>query len=144
LPLELCKTANALISMVGGRGRGPSSAFGGAQKAAAYKEKVFRMMWLQHSFVRAEPLGMMPRPMLRAVRFSSQEADAGSNGMKTAIDLLRVPSSPEYDARKGQWGRARKGLGFLVDDAPRYCETAMWWEYAPPGNGFGLLEVWSG
>lgn len=141
LPLDLCKTANALISMVGGRGFGAGK-FGGAAKAAAYKAKVYKLLHLQHPFIRPEPLH--GRPFIRAIRFSVKETDQESNGLKTAIDLLRVPKPGKWNPKKNDFDAGRKGLGFLVDDAPRFIELACWWEYAPPGRGMGLLEIYEG
>lgn len=105
---------------------------------AARKEKLFRIMWLQHPFVRVAPLP--GRPFLRRVRFSVKEADEPGEGFKTPIDFLCVPKPPK---RLG--ARGKKGLGFLVDDAPKDVERApAWCERVPPGFGFCLLEVWTG
>ena len=62
-----------------------------------------------------------------------------SFSFKVAIDLLCQPRPA-----RAPGGRAKRGLGFLVDDAPRYVEIASWWERARRGEGLGLLELWSG
>jgi hypothetical protein len=142
LPLELCPTANALLSMMQGRPKPGKRAFSPAMKSKALEEKVFRMMWIQHPNVRDQPLP--GRPMLRIVRFSSVEADEGADGMKLARDLLRMPRAPAWSDRHRKVCGGRKGFGFLVDDAPRFVETARWGEKAKPGAGFGLLEIWTG
>ena len=123
IPLELCSPENRHS-----HGRG--------WQHAKRKEALFRVMWLQHAHVRDEPLP--GRPMVRQVRFSVREPDQPSDGFKTPIDFLCVPRP----ARK-PGGRAKRGLGFLVDDAPRYVERVSWWERVPQGQGFALLEVWS-
>lgn len=141
LPLELCKTTNALISMLKTRSSRPKNAFTAERQAKALEEKVYRMMWLQHPNVRNAPLS--GRPMLRIVRFSSVEPDDAADGMKLARDLLRVPRASAWSNRHRKICGGRKGFGFLIDDAPRFVETARWWERVPPGKGFGLLEIWS-
>lgn len=142
LPLELCKTTNALLSMMQSRPKDPNRRFTPAAQAKALEKKVFDKMWLQHPHVRPEPLG--GRPMLRIVRFSSVEPDDGADGMKLARDLLRVPVAPSWSNRHRKICGGRKGFGFIVDDAPRFVSTARWWEKVPPGKGFGLLEIWTG
>jgi hypothetical protein len=141
LPLELCKTTNALLSMMQSRPR-KGSKFTPAAQSKALEERVFRMMFLQHPRIRVEPLA--GRPMIRIVRFSSVESDEAADGMKLARDLLRMPKAPVWSPSRNRMVGGRKGFGFLVADAPRYVETARWWDYAPPGKGFSLLEIWSG
>ena len=142
LPLELCKTTNALLSMGRVRPAPGKKAFPVGAQMAALEEKVFRMMWVQCPRVCAAPLP--GRAFLRLVRFSVKEMDEGGDGMKLARDLLRVPVPSRWDNARERMTKPVKGFGFLVDDAPKYVETARWWEYAAPGFGFGLLEVWSG
>lgn len=141
LPLALCPTTNTLISMLKTRAKPGRRFFSPAAQARALEEKVFRMMFVQ-SRVRAVPLP--GRPLVRIVRFSSVEPDEGADGMKLCRDLLRMPKPPEWDARRGRPTTGRKGFGFLVDDAQVYVETVRWWEYAPPGKGFGYLDIWTG
>lgn len=142
LPLDLCKTTNALLSMMQSRPKEGKRAFTPAMQSKALEEKVFRMMWLQHPNVRNAPLP--GRPMLRIVRFSSVEPDDAADGMKLARDLLRIPRPPAWSNRHSKICGGRKGFGFLIDDAPRFVDTARWWEKTPPGKGFGLLEIWTG
>lgn len=73
------------------------------------------------------------RPQLRCCRFSSSQCDACSDWAKHAIDALCRPR-----------GRRRHGLGFLRDDRPKDVDVRQWWEPAPAGKGFCLLEVWTG
>lgn len=118
LPLEFCKTSNA-------RMRGGIAL---RMAEANTKHRCFEMMFVQGGGAWTEaPLS--GRPMVRAVRFSSRETDVTSDWAKTPIDRLRVGKS---------------GLGYIVDDSPRYCEVVTWCEYAPPGKGFVLVEVWTG
>lgn len=146
LPLELCKTTNSLISMLVGGSRMPprpgQRQFTGAAQMAALEKKIWDMMYLQHPFVRADPLP--GRPMLRIVRFSSKEHDEAADGTKLARDLLRRPIPPKWDEKKRELKPGRKGFGFLVDDAQQFVETVRFWEKVSPGNGLGLIEIWSG
>lgn len=73
------------------------------------------------------------RAFVRCIRFSSVEADAGADTFKMAIDVLCVKAP----------GKHRR-LGFLVDDKPRFVDARQHWEPAPPGGGFGLLELFDG
>jgi hypothetical protein len=103
---------------------------------AARKDKLWAIMRAQCPAFTAPLNG---RALVRQVRFSSVEPDMPSDGFKTAIDFLCVPRFP-----KKLGGRFKRGLGFLVDDAPKYVERVAWWERVPRGSGFGLLEIWSG
>lgn len=142
LALDLCKTTNALISMMQAKPKTGKQKFTPAMKSKALEEKVYRMMWLQHPNVRNAPLP--GRPMLRIVRFSSVESDEGADGMKLARDLLRIPRAPAWSDRHRRICGGRKGFGFLIDDAPRFVETVRWGEKVAPGKGFGMLEIWTG
>jgi len=104
---------------------------------AALKAKVFRIMVIQHPEIRRAPLP--GRPLVRAIRFSSTEPDALADWAKMAIDCLAMPRQPRKPG-----GRKKLGLGLIQDDAPRFVEIASWWEYARPGEGFAVLEVWGG
>ncbi len=121
LPLELCKTSNARMHRT----------FAARPwLLAKLKSQCTELMTVQA--LSACPLhdGPLPgRPMVRAIRFSSRETDVTSDWAKVPIDRLRV---------------GKNGLGFIVDDSPRYCEIVAWCEYAPPGKGFVLIEVWAG
>ena len=115
LPLELCPTTNG-------------TRHGAPWKLAMLKSGLLTVMLVQLRGQRcASPLP--GRPMLRCIRFSSSEPDAFSDGFKMAIDRLIV-------------GKNR--IGYLRDDRPSDCEVVQWWEYAPPGKGFAVLEIWSG
>lgn len=142
LPLDLAKTTNQLISMVGGRGRGPQK-MSGAAKSAAYKDRVWRMMSLQCMQRPERPL--TGRAFVRAIRFSSHEPDQASDGgLKVAIDCLRVPVAPHWDEERRKLVGGKRGLGILIDDAQRYMRLVSWFEKVAPGRGMALLEVWSG
>jgi hypothetical protein len=77
------------------------------------------------------------RPMLRAIRFSSRQPDDTSAWWKTVGDVLLPP-------RRTRTGRMVVGFGVLAADDPEHLETRAWGEYAPPGHGFGLVEIWTG
>lgn len=125
LPLELLPPTNARFHQK-------------AWALGALKEKVFRIMWIQHSSIRKEPLP--GRPFVRAVRFSTVEPDALADWAKMAIDCLCMPRPPKLPG-----GRSKKGLGLLRDDAPKFVNIAQpWWERARQREGFCLLEVWTG
>lgn len=89
--------------------------------AAKLKKRIAGAMLAQIGR-RAEPIA--GRAFVRLIRFSSVEPDQLNDGFKAALDAVVK-------------------LGWLVDDAPRYVEIASWWERAPRGEGFGILEVWS-
>lgn len=125
LPLELCSPENR-------------NSHGRAWSHAARKDKLWLVMRAQCPLVRSSPLP--GRPFIRRIRFSSSEPDEPENGFKTPIDFLCVPRLP-----KKPDGRLKRGLGFLVDDAPKFVERAAgFWERVPPGKGFGLLEIYTG
>ena len=76
------------------------------------------------------------RPMVRCIRFSSREPDRFADWAKYPIDHLR-------ESRMVR-GKLRPGLGFIVDDSPRFCRVEQTWEPAPPACGVVLIEVWTG
>jgi hypothetical protein len=141
IPLSLCKTTNELISMAGAAGRA-SRGFGGSMQIAAFKDRLYRIMWVQCTTMRSAPLE--GRAQLRCVRFSSAAPDRMADGFKTAIDLLRVPVPPKWDAHRNRFVGGKKGFGFLIEDDELHVEECRWWEKAPPRSGLGLLEIWSG
>ena len=82
------------------------------------------------------PSPLQGRPILVQVRFSSVEPDVPGEGFKTAIDFLCQPR---------QMGkRFKRGLGFLVDDAPKFVERVAWYEKMKPGHGFAFLAIYTG
>jgi hypothetical protein len=74
--------------------------------------------------------------MVRAIRFSSVAPDPTAAWHKVAVDCLRVA--------RPRAGKLVPGLGILEDDRPDLLELREWCEYAPPGKGFAVIEVWSG
>jgi hypothetical protein len=82
------------------------------------------------------PVPLAGRPQVRAVRFSSVAPDATAAWHKTAVDVLRTPRT--------RAGRLVPGLGVIDDDRPAMLELREWWEPAPKGEGFALIEVWTG
>lgn len=118
LPLELCQTSNA--RMRGG--------FKQRRAEAAMKQTCFAMMLSQNNG-RREAAPLTGRPFVRAIRFSSKEPDHGSDWAKNPIDRLVV---------------GKTGLGYLVDDAPKFCKVVTFAEYAPPSSGFCLVEIYTG
>lgn len=65
------------------------------------------------------------RPQVLCIRFSTTEPDKYNDGFKVAVDRL-------------------KDFGIIKDDSPRCIDLHMWWERAGRGQGFGLIEVYSG
>lgn len=124
MPLELCSPENRHSRAT-------------QWQHAARKDELYRLMWVQCPTIRPTPLA--GRAMVRMIRFSAREADNAADGFKTALDFLCVPRPA-----KTLGGRSKRGFGFLVDDAPRYVERVAWWERAKVGEGFALLEIWSG
>lgn len=120
LPLELCPTSNARM-----RG-GIKQRFAEADLKKRAGEQMLVQAGMRKSRV---PLG--GRPLILAIRFTTQATDATSDWAKVPIDKLQVGPN---------------GLGLIVDDSPRHVEIATWCEPAPQGRrtGFVLVEVWSG
>jgi hypothetical protein len=101
---------------------------GQAWKLAKLKQNTFRRMWIQNGG-RVLEAPLPGRPMVRCVRFSSVEPDKFSDWAKIPVDRLCC-------------GKNR--LRYLRDDRPSDAEIIQWWEPAPRGAGFCLIEVWSG
>jgi hypothetical protein len=80
---------------------------------------------------------MIPgRPLLRAVRFSSTEPDSTAAWWKVPCDVLLPPRTRR--------GRTVAGLGLLRDDRPSALEVRAWHEQVKRGEGFALIEIWTG
>ena len=114
LPLELCPPLNRFAEMA-------------SWKRREIKTKALGTMLAQHGR-RRRPSPLPGRPLVRAMRFSSVEVDEHNGWTKVPVDRLT-----------GRHG----GLNFLVDDKPACVDLKPWWEPAPPGAGFCLIEVWS-
>ena len=143
LPLELVPTSNmgirhrqvwaltkerrSVMAIMSGQLLRQSETLG-IRCAACSDGKAIRPMW---------PAPREGRPMLRAVRFSSRQPDDTAAWWKVAGDSLLPP-------RLLRSGRHSAGFNVLAGDSPRELETRAWGEYAAPGQGFGLVEVWSG
>jgi hypothetical protein len=94
----------------------------------AKRQRIWQVMVSQAGELRREPLP--GRPQVLCTRFSSVCPDKYNDGFKAAIDALCMPTA-----------RRRFGLGYLRDDSPRHADVHQWWEYVPPKQGFGLIEV---
>lgn len=92
-------------------------------KLGKLKKDCLTLMFSQLVTRRTSPLG--GRPQVLCVRFSSVEPDKYNDGFKIAIDCLVK-------------------LGLIVDDAPKHIDLHQVWELAPPKQGMGLIEVWTG
>lgn len=115
LPLDFCPSLNRFAEL-------PSFA------RKRVKDQVATLMLVQQRFMRRlEPLP--GRPFVRAIRFTSVEADRDASWCKVPVDRLT-----------GKHG----GLGFIQDDRPSKLDLRTWWEPVPPKCGFVLLEVFSG
>lgn len=82
-------------------------------------------------FMRSQQPDRLPmldgRPWARAVRFSSVEPDRDNGWTKLPVDRL----TPKHG-----------GLGLIADDRPKAFELHSWWEPAPKGAGFALLDLY--
>lgn len=81
-------------------------------------------------YMRSQQPDRMPmldgRPWARAIRFSSREPDADNGWTKLPIDRL----TPKHG-----------GLGLIADDRRKLFELVSWWEPAPQGAGFCLIDL---
>jgi hypothetical protein len=96
--------------------------------------EVMRIQWLKAGVTAVTPLP--GRPQLRAIRFSSTHSDDTSAWWKEPVDVLLPP--------RMRRGKRIDGIGVLADDRPSLLETRSWWEKVKRGQGFALLELWSG
>lgn len=95
---------------------------------AKLKKNIFKLLWDQNSH-QVQPYPLPGRPMVRAIRFSSVEADTLSDWPKMAIDKLCC-------------GNER--LGYLRNDRPCDIKLVCWGEPAPRNRGVALIEIWTG
>jgi hypothetical protein len=108
---------------------------------AKVKKALFLRMLVQLGGL-ARDVPLRGRPLVRCVRFSSVEPDAYNDGFKAAIDVLcAIP--PRTTVAKLAGKRAPKRLNVIADDKPTATRVVQWWEPAPRGKGFGLIEVWT-
>lgn len=104
---------------------------------AKLRKEVYTIMamqlddWLKK---RTEPLP--GRPQVLCVRFSSSEPDKYNDGFKLAVDRLRPT--------RMHAGKRVPGLGLIVDDSPRHIDLHQWWEPVKRGDGFGMIEIYTG
>jgi len=118
LPLDLCRPQNRTRHVHPWRA---------AKDKSAIRSMLIGQCYAQGQCPRSEPLP--GRPQVLAVRFSSVEPDKYADWAKSAVDRLT-----------GKHG----GLGYIQDDAPRFVDLHQWWERAPKGEGFVMLEVRTG
>ncbi len=104
------------------------------------KSKVKARMRQQQA-PRSEPLPGRPRVL--CCRFSSVRPDRYADGFKAAIDVLCAAPPPLTRDGKLRKHMPTGRLGFLRDDSDAHADVVQWWEPAPPGRGFGLIEVWT-
>jgi hypothetical protein len=126
-PWALAKERSAVLSAMAGQ-LAEQARTAGVRLGFVTDGKSIRPTW-------PAPIG--PRPLLRAIRFSSRDPDPTAAWWKTAGDCLLMP-------RTTRTGRVVAGLNVLVGDDPARLETRAWGEYAPPGQGGALIEVWTG
>lgn len=115
LPLELCLPLNRFAELAG-------------YARKRIKDAALLLMLAQRRFERARA-PLPGRPFLRAVRFSSVEVDRDSGWCKVPVDRLTA---------------ANGGLGLIRDDKPSALRLEAWWEPAPRGQGFVLLDLYTG
>lgn len=126
LPLELCEPQN--------RKRGaPTWAL------AKTREAILGLLTMQ--LAPRLPSAPLPgRPMVQCIRFSARAPDAFADSFKTAVDCL---TKSRIRKHKGV-PRKIAGVGLIVDDRPEVCDVLQRWEYAPSGEGFCLIAVYTG
>lgn len=90
------------------------------------KKQVLLLMRAQHDHRLPMITG---KPWARAIRFSSRAPDEENGWSKLPVDRLT-----------GKHG----GLGLIEDDRRNRLKLCCWWEPAPPGSGFVLVDVFTG
>lgn len=93
------------------------------------------------------------RPLVRCIRYSSVEPDSTAGWGKLPVDCLQ-PSGvrtvtktvrhPHGHTVKLSRKKPYKGLGIIASDAPKHTDVVEWWEPAKRGEGFCVVEVWTG
>ena len=125
LPLSICRNRNA-ATVPGWQKAKDRQAILDALKAQLRIQARWRTL----------ALPLPGRPHIRAVRFSSVEADPSSDGAKVPIDCL-CPM-------RERAGRTIVGLGLIAGDRGSQVTRDEHWEPAPRGKGCLLLEIWDG
>lgn len=126
LPIELCDPQN--------RRRGAPSWVMGEKR-----EAILQLLAIQlRNQLPERPLP--GRPFVQCIRFSSRATDAFADSFKLAVDCL----SPSRVRRHKGVPRKIPGIGLIADDRPEVCDLRQRWEYVPPGEGFCVIEVWTG
>ena len=126
LPLELCKPQNR-------------KRFAASWELGETREAILQLLAIQlrHHL----PESPLPgRPVVQCIRFSSREPDAFADSFKMAIDCLCPPRARLH---KG-FPKRIPGVGLIADDRPVLCDVRQRWEFAPTGEGFGLIDVHEG
>lgn len=99
------------------------------------------------------PIPLPGRPVICCIRYSSTSPDSTSGWSKVPVDCLqpggvRITTStvtaPDGKTHKIQREKPFKGLGIIASDSPQHAEVYEWWEPAKRGEGFCVIEVWSG
>jgi len=94
------------------------------------------------------------RPFVACIRYSSTEPDSTASWGKVAVDCLQ-PGGIRHlkqTKRHPQYNRMHtidrvirySGLGIIETDSPKHCDVVEWWEPARRGDGFNVIEVWTG
>lgn len=143
LPLDLAQPRN--------RTRGCRQAW----QWTTEREQVFMAMMVQWraSACTAVQLPIEGRPLVRCIRYSSVEPDSTAGWAKVPVDCLQ-PSGTRTVSKTvtGPFGRKVKlsrqvryhGLGIIQSDSPRQTDVVESWEPAKRGEGFAVIEVWTG
>ena len=117
LPISLCKRQNSKF------GAKPWQASKDRKDTLGYM-RLQRAPW---------SIPLAGRPYVRCIRFSATEPDKYSDWAKVAIDCLCKTTK-----------RSPNRLNLIFDDAPKYAEIDQQWRKAKAGEGFCVIEVWSG
>jgi hypothetical protein len=153
LPLEMAPTANVGVRHRAvwalAKDRSSCLATMAGQMASQWTRGMAPMGWCANGrgMIPTWPAPLTGRPMVRAIRFSSVAPDGTAGFSKLPVDCLRVPR-PVRKRRAGElvFGAPKMvpGLGVLLDDRPALLELRESWEPAPRGEGFAMIEVFTG
>lgn len=117
IPLDMCKRQDARLKNLG-------------WKAAKDKRELTGYL---RSQMRPRAECLTGRPYVLCVRFSSVEPDKYSDWAKLAVDCICAPNK-----------RSPSRLNIIRDDAPKFAEIDQRWVEAKPGEGFCVVEIWTG
>ena len=129
LSTQLCKTSNATRHAT-------------ARMQGAIKSEIWSTMLAQAGGLQDHPVSA--RPQVICVRFSTHETDPYSDWAKAAVDMLRMWRQRRHKIGSRIVVTKIRGLGYIAEDSGRHIDLHQHWEPAKRGEGFVLIEVWTG